>query len=298
MWQTLEIPNGESNRGSLEALAIGNVPAIVFRQAMNPSACQQLVWQLLDEQLLFDPHQPMPESFRDKVIPEGFYREGAAGNEAYAWSSDSRGQSVRIDIGTSLGYRGSDPEAFFDHAAATHELFGHLFRDINPVETIYTKLQELAGEKNVMTACEPDGRPYGPAIVRAHYGAYTYKPHFDSVRDREKRTEYAVHDFETQLAGVLVLQNASDGSRTAQCKIHNTFWSPEIEPHLSAGTFHDYATEKRIDNVEVCLESGDLYFFNTGAIHEVPGVSGDLPRVVVATFIGYSRDRDDVFVWS
>ena len=43
---------------------------------------------------------------------------------------------------------------------------------------------------------------------------------------------------------------------------------------------------------------GDLYFFNTRLIHEVPGLPGELPRVVLATFIGYSQDRDEVFVWS
>ena len=46
------------------------------------------------------------------------------------------------------------------------------------------------------------------------------------------------------------------------------------------------------------LEPGDLYFFNTRCIHEVPGVDGDLARVVLATFIGYSSGRDEIFVWS
>jgi hypothetical protein len=50
--------------------------------------------------------------------------------------------------------------------------------------------------------------------------------------------------------------------------------------------------------VRVELEPGDLYFFNTGMIHEVPGVDGELPRVVLATFIGYSADEPDVMVWS
>jgi len=50
--------------------------------------------------------------------------------------------------------------------------------------------------------------------------------------------------------------------------------------------------------VEVVLQPGDLYFFNTRSIHEVPGVAGELPRVVLATFIGYSPDRAEIFVWS
>jgi hypothetical protein len=30
----------------------------------------------------------------------------------------------------------------------------------------------------------------------------------------------------------------------------------------------------------------------------VPGVDGREPRVVLASFIGYSPDREDIFVWS
>ncbi len=152
--------------------------------------------------------------------------------------------------------------------------------------------------KKVVTAYEPDGRRYCPAIIRAHYGGYTYKPHFDSVRLREKRSDYAVYRFEHQFAGVLVLQNTQHGDRTAQGRIHRCLWQPEIDPHLKADTFHDYARQHNIEHVEVHLEPGDLYFFNTGAIHEVPGVAGELPRIVLATFIGYSHDCDEIFVWS
>ncbi len=71
-----------------------------------------------------------------------------------------------------------------------------------------------------------------------------------------------------------------------------------MDPLLKSGTFHEYAREETIENVEVCLDAGDLYFFNTRSIHEVPGVAGQLPRIVLATFIGYSKDRDEIFVWS
>ena len=118
------------------------------------------------------------------------------------------------------------------------------------------------------------------------------------MRLREKRTDYAVYGFEHQFAGVLVLQNASLGGRSAQCLIHRCLWSPEVDTHLKAGSFHAYAQEHSIEHVEVCLSPGDLYFFNTQCIHEVPGVAGPLPRVVLATFIGYSRDREEIFVWS
>ena len=167
-----------------------------------------------------------------------------------------------------------------------------------PFKFSTTLWQGLSRTKRVVTAHEPDGRQYSPAIIRAHYGGYTYKPHFDSVRLREKREGYAVHDFEHQFAGVMVLQNTQVGDVSAQCVLHQYLWQPEIDSHLRSGTFHEHAAREGVASVDVILEPGDLYFFNTRNIHEVPGVAGDLPRIVLATFIGYSSDRDDIFVWS
>ncbi len=168
----------------------------------------------------------------------------------------------------------------------------------SPVELLYDRLSELSQGKQAVTAHEPDARQYGPAIIRAHYGGYTYKPHFDSVRLREKREDYAVHEFDHQFAGVLVLRNSVRDGLAAECTLHRYLWQPEVQPHLDAGTFHEFAQQRGIENVQVQLEPGDLYFFNTRSIHEVPGIDGPEPRVVLATFIGYSTDRDEIFVWS
>lgn len=305
----------------LRALAAAQVPALVIRGALDPAICQAWVARMVSEGLLPDPQSPISSTLRDQAIPEGYYREGRSQDNQYAWQSAADSGRARIDIGTSLGYRGSDPAGFFTHSQETHALFGQLFghrqqgyegrktsskaqppSDLtdraDPVQALYDALQSLAGPRRVMTAREPDGRTYGPAIVRAHYGGYTYAPHFDSVRLREKRTDYAVHDFAHQFAGVLVLQNACLGDSTAQCTIHRCLWEPDIDPHLKAGTFHGYAREQGLEKTTVHLEPGDLYFFNTRCIHEVPGLAGATPRIVVATFIGFDEDRDEIFVWS
>lgn len=301
MWQLVEpdVPTALAQFPyPLEALASGEIPAIVLRGAYPVAACQRLIQQMIARELLYDPARPIPEKFREAAIPEGYYREGKNSVPTYAWQSQATTGRTRIDVGTSLGYRGSDKEAFLAHSAETLALFRDLFRESNPVRLLYDRLEELSVDKRVETAHEADGRQYGPAIIRAHYGGYTYQPHFDSVRLREKRADYAVHAFEHQFAGVLVLQNSSLGDTSAQCILHHCLWQPEVDPHLNAGTFHEYARANDIEHVQVCLEPGDLYFFNTRSIHEVPGVAGDLPRVVLATFIGYSRDREELFVWS
>jgi hypothetical protein len=284
----------------LAELAAGSIPAIVLRGAFPTEACRRLVARLIDEDLLCDPAGPIPAAMREAAIPEGYYREGRNSEPSHAWQAKVAEGRTRIDIGTSLGYRGSDREAFFAHSKETHALFARLLDngEENPIRLLYDRLSQLAPGKRAVTAREPDGRRYGPAIIRAHYGGYTYKPHFDSVRLREKRDDYAVHQFEHQFAGVLVLQNSQLGEKTAQCILHRCLWQPAIDPQLKAGTFHEYARQHDIESIEVHLEPGDLYFFNTRCIHEVPGLAGDLPRIVLATFIGYSSDREEMFVWS
>lgn len=289
----------EKHPRPLDALASGKIPAIVFRQAYPRERCIGLIERMIEKELLYDPRLPVPDRFREEAIPEGYYREGRKSEPNFAWESKTATGRARIDVGSSLGYRGSDKEAFLEHSRETHELFDGLFSAAdNPINLLYDRLQALSIDKQAVTAYEPDGRRYGPAIIRAHYGGYTYKPHFDSVRLREKRDDYAVTQFDHQFAGVLVLQNTELNDRTAQCVLHRCLWQLDVDPHLKDGTFYDYARERQIENIEVRLEPGDLYFFNTRSIHEVPGLAGDLPRIVLATFIGYSSDRDEIFVWS
>jgi hypothetical protein len=283
----------------LEELAAGRIPALVIRQAWPAKNCSELIQRLIDEELLYDPDLPIPAKFQKQSIPEGYYREGSSAVPSLAWDEQKVTGKSRIDIGSSLGYRGSDQDTFFAHSAETNELFERLFAyHPDPIRLLYDSLEAFSVDKSVVTAHEPDGREYGAGIIRAHYGGYTYKPHFDSVRLREKRENYAVHDFEHQFAGVLVLQNSTVNGRTAQGIMHQCLWQPDVDPHLKNGTFHQYAESNGIANVEVNLEPGDLYFFNTRGIHEVPGVAGGLPRIVLATFIGFSSDRDEIFVWS
>lgn len=254
----------------IQALADATIPAVVLRQAYDPAECAGLVKRFMQWGLMRDPHDVN--------------------------SADKR---TRIDIGTSLGNRGQDKDGFLAHAVGTHELFPHLFSGFtDPVQTMYDALAALSPGKTVQTAHEPDGRRYGPAIFRIHYTTHSYIPHIDSVRLREKRTNYDVYRFQHQFAGILCLQNALHGERSAQTIVHNCLWSDEIQPHLANGTFHDFAAENKIDQYRVDLAPGDLYFFNTHCIHEIPPLDGNNPRIVLAVFIGYSPDDSDVYVWA
>ena len=286
----------------LAAVGDMSIGAIVLRRVFEPAACQALVRRFIDRGLMYDPTvETIPDKFVEASVREGGYGRIADPTYTMFPGQDPSSRRRQIDVGTSLGNLGNYPDEFFADAKKTHELFATLFGGIeNPIQVLYQKLGHLAEAegKRVLTAREPDGRLYGPAIFRIHYGGYTYGPHFDSVRLREKRAGYAVHRFAEQFAGVMCIQNSVLEGRSAQGIMHRCRWSPEVDPFMLQNRFAEYAAAHDIPNVRVSLEPGDLYFFNTQLIHEVPGVPGELPRIVLATFIGYSPDDSEIFVWS
>jgi hypothetical protein len=72
----------------------------------------------------------------------------------------------------------------------------------------------------------------------------------------------------------------------------------EFEAPIAEKRFREYADQNNIQHVQIHLEPGDLYFFYSETIHEVPFVVGSRPRVVLASFIGMSEDDPEVFLWS
>ena len=275
----------------LSLLARGEVPAIIVRQAFPQAECSSLIEHLMARGYMLPADDDrLAEQALDADRVDQWTRQKLNPGDS---------KRKRVDVGASLGNFGHDPDDFFARAQQAARQFNELFTGrANPIDTLYDQLRRLAVDKEVATAYENGGRVYGSAIIRIHYGGYTYGPHFDSVRLREEREQYSVYRFQHQFAGVLCLQNAVRDGRTAQGMIHRQFWKPEIDSVLKNNRFHEYAEENAIEHVTVELEPGDLYFFNTGMIHEVPGVDGDMPRVVLATFIGFSEDDNEVLVWS
>ena len=254
----------------LASLARGDVPAIVLRGAYPAEHCAALIERFVERGLM------------DSRLLE----------------ADSV-QPRRVDIGTSLSNRAADKEAFLAHAQETQALFTSLFAGHpDPVKLVYERLQQLAAAKRVTTAYEPDGGFYGPAIFRIHYAGHRYQPHVDHAGKHERRLSYAVSRFAHQFAGVLCMQNSRAGGRIAQSILHRCLWTPELEPCLQEDGFAAHAAANAIEHYQVDLQPGDLYFFNTRLVHEVPALEGPSPRVVLAVFIGYSKDDPEVFVWS
>ncbi len=253
----------------LEELTAGNVPAFIMRRAYNPDHAAALVKHFYDRGLIYDPR------------PTG---------------------KGRVDIGTSIGSHGGNPEFFLDHARQTNELFETLFEGYDdPVKFMYDTLTALSVDKRAVTGHEPDGQRYGPAIFRTYYEDRGHGPHLDILeRDRLEgtpRSNYALARFERQLSCVMCFQDAEIDEEQGQTFIYRYQWRPGM-PKGWNKTFREDAAAQGIERVRVQLQPGDCYVFCSEFVHEVPNISGETPRIVLAAFFGMSQDDDEMFVWS
>jgi len=253
----------------LDAIMASDIPCVIIRQAFPSDHSEALIKRFYERGLLYNPRQK------------------------------GDGTPHRVDIGTSLGAHANDPNHFYEHSRRTHELFATLFDGYdNPVKTLYDALAKLIPDKQVMTARAPDGRLYGPSIFRTYHEGLGHYPHYDSVSKRSKRYNYSVSRFKHQFAGVLCFQNSDDSGDSGEGVLYKAPMSPEFQEPLAEKRFREYADEHGIERVQIHLEPGDLYFFYSETIHEVPFVVGPKPRVVLASFIGLSEDDPEVYLWS
>jgi hypothetical protein len=250
----------------LRSLAEGHLAAVVARKSYPAPVCRTIVDRFYELGLLYDPV--------------------------------GRGQPPhRQNIGTVLGWSKDDPEGYFSAAAASSELLSALFADVrDPIRQVYQVLGDLAAGTPVVTASEPDGRAYAPAIVRAYHSDLGHTPHYDRAVDSANHT-YAVARVRQQMALVLCLQNADDGA-DSQPILYEAEGGPTWEPSLEHGTFHAVAAARGVRRLRIELQPGDLYLFRSSSIHEVPPVRGKTARIVVAAFLGLTPDGDRFVVWS
>ena len=255
----------------LHALAAQQIPALVLRGVFDSDHCAGLM---------------------SRFEERGWFDEGSVGVE----SQLSGGPY--LDLGTSLGRVGANPAEFFAHAERTHELFSTLFEGYaNPVQLIYQKLAELAPSKEVRTARQ-HGREFGPAIFRIYHGGEGHHPHVDSIAKRADPPPYVVTKFDYQFAGILCMQSHSENSASGEPIIYRTGITPEWESKQQMKNFAERAVELGIPSAQVCLAPGDLYFFFTENVHEIPMVSRGRPRVVLAIFAAMSKEKREIAVWS
>jgi hypothetical protein len=340
IWHPIDVPfeqaaavgtvGGRAN--PLARLSRGEVPAVVLRQALPPADCQGLVSRFAERGLLPSGFAPFVQQDVSRELAVAADEHGPALSKwvgVGGMDDMSAASAERMDIGCALGNLGGDPGAFFADAERWQTVYKTLFVGLptQPIELMYSALAALAGgRKHVRTAHEARGT-YCPAIYRSHMPNYGYAPHIDSVRSREKRTEYAVYRFDTQLGGILLVQapkrvalageGRTPGYTPPSSDYHDTimYQAPCTRPDvasfleaqeqnmigggmLSTDAFRAFAKQVGLPAAPIDLVPGDMYFFKSDSLHEVPGFSGSLARIVQATFIGYSEGDDEIMVWS
>ena len=80
--------------------------------------------------------------------------------------------------------------------------------------------------------------------------------------------------------------------------LYNFPWTPEVDLARQDMPIKEYLEQQQVERIQVQLEPGDMYFFFTENLHEVPAVTGDQPRAVLAIFFAMSPDDDEIFVWA
>ncbi|MCH2665759.1 hypothetical protein MK139_15630 [bacterium] len=251
------------------SMRAAEIPCVIIRRAFPANHCADLVKRFYERGLLYDPRD------RGACTPH------------------------RVDIGTSLGMHADDPDEFYEHSRVTRDLFASLFDGYDhPVETLYASLQRFLPDKQVKVAREPDGRLYGPSIFRIYHEGCGHYPHYDSVSKRNKRYGFEVSRFQQQYAGVMCFQNSEIRTGAGEGVLYRAPMSPEYQTPLDEKRFRAYSEEQGIERIQIHLEPGDLYFFYSETIHEVPFVVGSRPRVVLASFIGLSENDPEAYVWS
>ena len=62
--------------------------------------------------------------------------------------------------------------------------------------------------------------------------------------------------------------------------------------------FHTNGAADGVESAAVALSPGDFYLFCSEFVHEVPFVTGQTPRVVLASFLGVSDAEPALFAWA
>ena len=273
----------------MDAIAGGRAAGAVVRGHYPVADCARLVDRFVERGLIRDPDAPASS-------------EAPTREDVGTSLSNLVGRGSPFDLGDDAANR----EAFLAHAETTRALFAGLFEGLaDPVAALYDGLRRLFPGRQVMVAREPDGRRYGPAIFRVHYGGHTYLPHTNHVRLAEGLHHLTVSRFTYQFAALISIRNGArpaadrDGAGAgAHATIYRTPATPEVRGSCEDGSFDQLVAKRGIDSYTIEAEPGDFYLFNSGLVHEVPAVRADQPRVVLAAFVGYSVEDDEVFVWA
>jgi hypothetical protein len=240
-------------------LASGEIPAIVLRGALAPSACHEIIRRLLHNGHIAPEMRP--------YVHNRLPRRQTAAAKKEAWKTAIETGRVGVSLANragSLDLLETPQQArsrYFQETAHAHrdfdELCSGLARAADPVAVVYDALAALSG--GTKSSCTAAERPasvgetlhYGPAVIRLNpptvagdiwnNASRRDRPHTDSVKLKDKRPleDFSVARFDTQLAAILVLQEphrlAQTGAPTGEVYHDSILYACSLQQARSRG---------------------------------------------------------------
>ena len=297
----------------MKAIVDGEISCVIVRNVLTATDCERILYRLRDKELL---------------------KGGLPGKEAmkYAWAR----RNTQTDIGVSL-HGPSIETWKATAAAQNElfkSLFIDL--PINPLIKFRRVLDRLArGSGKRMSVPEDmlDGQRGTDAIIRSHHpGPKTaYAPHFDGFQQGPYTfTDFSrhywvmrdapVYNSHSTLSAILVLQDeeeGTDGACTLQSRIYNasldelvisrtedgspvyyvTGASHWIGVHFNNELIYNFFEKRDVKSHTPRMRRGDMYVFSASRVHETFPILGSRNRINMATFMAWSDNEDEVYMF-
>ena len=294
------------NADPFGALSQGIVPAVVLRRQFTASQAAQLV-------SLLPPLTQNVSSARGEV---GRWWQR---NPAYA----TLGQDIaRHGIGfppAVMAQRSQGWEAFYQQ------------QGLSPaIRSMHSALRELGAGRAVDTGRTAVGGvnvTLTPGLFRSHGTGNLIHPHFDTLQSHKwfarkckgqqsggsRATKMAadnakfvdVYRFDRLFSAVLVLQRPEPGT-DFDVSLYDDEWTDLLGDCSLVGVAHpigvifksgwnERVRAKQPRSVNVRVDAGDLYIFNSNRVHELHAVRGHPPRVTFGTFVSHSSVEMRIF---
>jgi hypothetical protein len=186
------------------------------------------------------------------------------------------------------------PDDYFTEAERAEALFRRAGFDL--ADRVRTALAKAFALRTMEPATEPDGRRYGPAVLRVHADGVSNPLHNDNIMRDAADTGLSLAGLAAQLSCVVCVQECDTGG---ELMIYDRPWRPEDERHkVDRGLGYDHMVVADARRLIFRPRSHDVYLINPTHYHEIERVGG-ASRITLGFFIGFhdTRPPTDAVVW-
>lgn len=258
MWSPVRIDFDDGKNINLNSLVSGKVPAIILKDFYDEKYCRSLTNKI--QEISF-------ESFQNGKLHH---------------------------IGPFLMSYATKKEQYFAHAKKSKFYFDSIFSELeNPSTRIFDTLKIIFPKAKVSLAQE-FGNDFSPFIIRIHEKGDFVPIHKDQVRYEGQ--EYSVARIVTQLSCVLHIQESEAGGDLV---IYQKNWKKQDEKfrRIDFGYSPNVVSLQKHCKISD-IKNGDLVLINPLQYHEVTEIQGDIPRITLGMFLGFSENNHEIISWA